>query len=194
MCIGAPAGGINTAVRTAGRLCLRRGHVPLGIRNGFSGLVADEISPLTRSELTHIHVQGGSFLGVNRAHPRPLKLSDIPLPGITDFVDLGLIAFQMQKHGIDSLLIIGGFEAFTAALTLSRARSTFPAFCIPIVTLPATVSNNVPGTEYSIGCDTAVNTIVDLCDRIKQSASATRNRVFVVEVQGGNCGYLRAKH
>lgn len=53
----------------------------------------------------------------------------------------------------------------------------FPAFCIPIVALPATVSNNVPGTEYSIGSDTALNTIVELCDRIKLSANASRNRV-----------------
>jgi 6-phosphofructokinase len=151
------------------------------------------ILALTWPELADIQVKGGSFLGMNREHPRPLAESNLPLHGITDFVDLGTIAFQMQKHKIESLLIIGGFEAFTATLTLARARSTFPAFCIPIVTLPATVSNNVPGTEYSIGSDTALNTIVELCDRIKQSANATRNRVFVVEVQGGNCGYVPIK-
>jgi 6-phosphofructokinase 1 len=96
----------------------------------------------------------------------------------------------MQKHNIQSLLIIGGFEAFTALLALSRARKMYPAFCIPMVTLPATVSNNVPGTEYSLGSDTALNCIVQACDTIKLSANASRSRVFIVEVQGGKCGYL----
>ena len=59
-----------------------------------------------------------------------------------------------------------------------------------MVHLPATISNNVPMTEFSLGSDTSLNALVDACDAIKQSASASRNRVFVVEVQGGKCGYL----
>jgi 6-phosphofructokinase 1 len=60
-----------------------------------------------------------------------------------------------------------------------------------MVHLPATVSNNVPGTDFSIGSDTALNAIIEACDRIKLSANASRKRVFVVEVQGGSCGYVR---
>lgn len=75
---------------------------------------------------------------------------------------------------------------------MAHARAVYPAFCIPMVHLPATVSNNVPGTDFSIGSDTALNAITEACDRIKLSANASRKRVFVVEVQGGNCGYLAA--
>lgn len=60
-----------------------------------------------------------------------------------------------------------------------------------MVHLPATVSNNVPGTDFSIGSDTALNAIIEACDRIKLSANASRKRVFVVEVQGGSCGYVQ---
>jgi 6-phosphofructokinase 1 len=87
-------------------------------------------------------------------------------------------------------MIIGGFEAYTSLITLTKAREFYPGLCIPMILLPATVSNNVPGTDFSLGCDTALNCIVDACDTIKQSASSNRKRVFVVEVQGGNCGYL----
>ena len=59
-----------------------------------------------------------------------------------------------------------------------------------MVCVPATISNNVPVTEFSLGCDTSLNALVDACDAIKQSASASRNRVFVVETQGGKCGYI----
>ncbi|KAJ3227672.1 6-phosphofructokinase, alpha subunit [Clydaea vesicula] len=185
--IGAPAGGMNAAIRVAARLCLNRGNLPIGIRNGFSGLIKDEVAPLSWDEVSGTQVMGGTILGTNRDHPKPLD-NNMVLTGVSDFVDIGLIAFQLQKHKIDALLIIGGFEAFTSTLTLCRGRKAYPAFCIPIVTLPATVSNNVPGTDYSIGSDTALNAIVDSCDRIKLSANASRNRVFVVEVQGGNCG------
>ncbi|TPX64845.1 6-phosphofructokinase [Spizellomyces sp. 'palustris'] len=188
---GAPAGGMNAATRTAARLCLNRGHIPIGIRNGFSGLIRDEVAPLKWNETVGWQVRGGSELGTNRDHPQPLPGGPKIAPkGDGEFVDLGLIAYHMQKHDIQALLIVGGFEAYTAQLTLTHARSVFPAFCIPMIQLPATVSNNVPGTDYSIGSDTALNAIVEACDRIKLSANASRKRVFVVEVQGGNCGYL----
>lgn len=61
---------------------------------------------------------------------------------------------------------------------------------IPIVVIPSTISNNVPGTELSIGCDTALNEITEICDRIRLSAQGTKRRVFIVEVMGGHCGYL----
>jgi 6-phosphofructokinase len=188
MNIGAPAGGMNAAVRVATRLCLNRGHVPLGIRNGFSGLVQDEVAPLTWQDVTKWQSKGGSELGTNRDHPAKAEEDGIRSKSINQFIDLGQIAFHMQKHNIQALLIVGGYEGYTSMLTLTKARKTYPAFCIPMVHLPATVSNNVPGTEYSVGSDTALNVIVEACDRIKLSANASRKRVFVVEVQGGNCG------
>ncbi|KAL2918906.1 6-phosphofructokinase, alpha subunit [Polyrhizophydium stewartii] len=189
---GAPAGGMNAATRIAARLCLNRGHTPLAIRNGFSGLVNDEVRPIQWQELFGWQVRGGSELGTNRNHPHPMPNSSIKISpkGVENFIDLGQIAFHLQKHNIEALLVIGGFEAYTAQAILTEARGMYPAFAIPMVHLPATVSNNVPGTDYSIGCDTALNVIVDSCDRLKQSANASRKRVFVVEVQGGTCGFL----
>ena len=73
---------------------------------------------------------------------------------------------------------------------MSEARDAYPAFCIPMVVLPATISNNVPGTDFSLGADTAVNEITEICDRIRQSAAGTKRRVFIVETMGGYCGYL----
>ncbi|KAJ1564548.1 6-phosphofructokinase, alpha subunit [Nowakowskiella sp. JEL0078] len=188
---GAPAGGMNAATRMAVRLCLNRGHVAVGIWNGFSGLIKDDVRPLDWQEVESWQTKGGSELGTNRDHPLPLSNDERKYaPKGSNFVECGVIAYHMQKHNIQALMIIGGFEAYTSLLALCRARSVFPAFCIPMVHLPATVSNNVPGTDFSLGSDTALNAIVEACDRIKLSANASRKRVFVVEVQGGNCGYL----
>ncbi|KDN45655.1 hypothetical protein RSAG8_04739, partial [Rhizoctonia solani AG-8 WAC10335] len=97
---------------------------------------------------------------------------------------------KLQEHRFDAIFMIGGFEAFSALLILEKGRADYPAFNIPMVHLPATISNNVPLTEFSLGSDTSLNPLVDACDSIKQSAQANRNRVFVVETQGGQCGYL----
>ncbi|GME90342.1 unnamed protein product [[Candida] boidinii] len=101
-----------------------------------------------------------------------------------------MISYYFNKYKFDGLILVGGFEAFISLYQLDNARVNYPAFRIPMVLIPATISNNVPGTEYSLGSDTCLNSLVDYCDSIKQSAAATRNRCFVVEVQGGNCGYI----
>ncbi|KZS92415.1 6-phosphofructokinase [Sistotremastrum niveocremeum HHB9708] len=173
--MGAPAGGMNAATRAAVRYCLRKGHTPLAIHNGFKGLLDDHITELSWLSVDGWMARGGSELGTNRALPD---------------IDLGGVAAKFQKHQFDAFFMIGGFEAFTSLLTLEAARQHYPSFHIPLVHLPATISNNVPVTDYSLGCDTSLNALVDACDAIKQSASASRNRVFVVETQGGKCGYI----
>ena len=100
------------------------------------------------------------------------------------------IVNRIKEFGIQGLLIIGGFEAFHSALQMAKARKDFKELNIPVCVIPATISNNVPGTEFSLGADTAVNEITEICDRIRQSAQGTKQRVFVVEVMGGYCGYL----
>uniref|UniRef100_A0A8C2Q890 Phosphofructokinase, platelet b n=1 Tax=Cyprinus carpio TaxID=7962 RepID=A0A8C2Q890_CYPCA len=100
------------------------------------------------------------------------------------------IAEQMRIHNINALLVIGGFEAYLGLLELQAARSKHAELCVPMVMVPATVSNNIPGSDLSIGADTALNAITDTCDRIKQSASGTKRRVFIIETMGGYCGYL----
>ncbi|TDL25467.1 6-phosphofructokinase [Rickenella mellea] len=173
--MGAPAGGMNAATRAAARYCLRRGHKPLAIHNGFRGLLEDNLETLTWLRVDGWMARGGSELGTNRALPD---------------IDLGAVAAQFQKHHFDAFFLIGGFEAFRALQIMEKAREHYPAFHIPMVHLPATISNNVPLTEFSLGSDTSLNALVDACDAIKQSASASRNRVFVVETQGGKCGYI----
>ncbi|KAI8362745.1 6-phosphofructokinase [Choanephora cucurbitarum] len=175
--VGAPAGGMNAATRTAVRYCLNRGHTPIAIHNGFAGLsrgVTDILSWLSVDGWTAL---GGSELGTNRA-----------VPG--EDIDMGMIAYQMQKQNIQGLLIVGGFEAFVALQRLEEAREKYPSLRVPITLIPATISNNVPGTDYSLGSDTSLNAIVNSCDAIVQSAQSSRRRVFMVEVMGGRSGYL----
>ncbi|GLB40212.1 putative catalyzes the phosphorylation of D-fructose 6-phosphate to fructose 1,6-bisphosphate by ATP, the first committing step of glycolysis [Lyophyllum shimeji] len=175
MHIGAPAGGMNAATRAAVRYCLRQGHTPLAVQNGFRGLLDDNVIELSWLGVDTWMVRGGSELGTNRTLPS---------------VDLGAVAAKFQQFNFQALMMIGGFEAFSALLILEEGRKNYPAFHIPMVHLPATISNNVPMTEFSLGSDTSLNALVDACDAIKQSASASRNRVFVVETQGGKCGYI----
>ena len=175
--VGAPAGGMNAATRTAVRYALNRGHTPFAILNGFPGLARGSIEELSWIGVDGWTSRGGSELGTNRA-----------VPG--ESVDIGMIAYQLQKFNIQSLLVVGGFEAFSSVINLEAARKLYPSLCIPIALVPATVSNNVPGTDFSLGSDTALNAIVDSCDAIVQSARSSRRRVFVVEVQGGRSGYL----
>ncbi|KAL8883925.1 MAG: hypothetical protein Q9192_006967 [Flavoplaca navasiana] len=180
--VGAPAGGMNASTRAAVAYCLTRGHTPVALHNGFPGLCRhhDDQPQGSVREMSWLDVQGwvsrgGSEIGCNRALP-----SD----------DMPKTAWCFEKYKIDALFIVGGFEAFTAVSELRKARTEYPAFRIPIALLPATISNNVPGTEYSIGSDTCLNALVDYCDAIKQSASASRRRCFVVETQGGKSGYI----
>ena len=99
------------------------------------------------------------------------------------------IARSIEQHGIQGLLIIGGWAGYEAAFQMLKSRENYPAFNIPIVCLPATINNNLPGSELSIGADTALNNIVEAVDKIKDSAVALK-RCFVVEVMGRYCGYL----
>ncbi|KAI5787266.1 phosphofructokinase-domain-containing protein [Geopyxis carbonaria] len=174
--VGAPAGGINAATRGAAMYCLARGHRPFAIHNGFPGLVRhDSVRELRWLDVDSWAIRGGSEIGTNRTLP-----SD----------DMGMVAWYFQKYKFDGLMIIGGFEAYHALTELYEARKSYPSFRIPMVCLPATISNNVPGTEFSLGSDTCLNSLIDYCDAIKQSASASRRRVFVVECQGGRSGYV----
>ncbi|KAK2463408.1 hypothetical protein APHAL10511_004494 [Amanita phalloides] len=177
MHVGAPSGGMNAATRAAVRYCLRQGHTPIAIHNGFRGLLDDHVNAMTWLGVDRWAVRGGSELGTNRVLPS---------------ADLGMVATKFQEYNLHGLMMIGGFEAFSALSILEEARKHYPAFHIPLVHLPATLSNNVPMTDYSLGSDTSLNALTDACDAIKQSASASRNRVFVVETQGGKCGYIAA--
>lgn len=172
---GAPSPGMNTAVRAAVRVALDKGHIVLGIHNGFPGLIEGDIDELNWMSVNGWAPMGGSELGTNRHIPSGS--------------DLYAIARSIENHSIEGLLIIGGWSGYESAYQLLMERPNFPAFEIPIVLLPATINNNLPGSELSVGADTALNNIVEAVDKIKQSAVALR-RCFVVEVMGRSCGYL----
>jgi 6-phosphofructokinase 1 len=172
---GAPAPGMNTASRSAIRLGLDQGHIMLGVRNGFEGLAKGEVEEMSWMSVSGWASLGGSQLGTSRVIPAGS--------------DLYAIARTIENNHIQALLVIGGWNGYEAVHTMLTSRPNFPAFNIPVICLPASINNNLPGSEFSIGADTALNSIVEAVDKIKQSAVATR-RVFVVEVMGHWCGYL----
>jgi 6-phosphofructokinase 1 len=172
---GGPAPGMNAAVRAAVRLGLDRGYTVVAITNGFRGLRDGDIRELGWMDVSGWASNGGAEIGTNRYVP--------------DGAAIAQIAEQVAAHRIDGLLMAGGWTGYRAAHELHRHRQEYAALDIPIVCMPMTINNDVPGTELSIGSDTALNSIVADVDKIRQSAVATR-RVFVVEVMGHDCGYL----
>ncbi|XP_054039199.1 ATP-dependent 6-phosphofructokinase, muscle type [Rissa tridactyla] len=173
--VGAPAAGMNAAVRSTVRIGLIHGHRMLAVHDGFEGLAFGQVEEISWERVGGWTGLGGSKLGTKRTLPKKY------------FEE---ISANISNFGIHGLIIIGGFEAFTGSLELIEGRAKFEELCIPLCVIPATVSNNVPGSDFSIGADTALNTITTTCDRIKQSAAGTKRRVFIIETMGGFCGYL----
>ena len=170
-----PAPGMNAAVRAAVRLAVDRGHIPVGVFRGMRGLITDNLQELEWMSVNGWAPTGGSELGTSRK---------VPSGG-----DFYAIAKTLEKHQIDAILMVGGWAGYQSMLRLYEERANFPAFNIPIICVPATINNNLPGTELCIGADTALNSIMEVVDKIKQSAVAS-NRCFIVEVMGRYCGYL----
>ena len=170
--VGAPAPGMNAAVRAAARLGLIAGHVVLGAVDGLKGAARGDVRAVGWDEVSSIAAIGGTILGTDRWVPDSASRKEA--------------LFQsLRAHQVTGVLLIGGFEALIAGKHLAELG-------LPVGMVPATISNNVPGTERSVGCDTAVNVICEAADRLKQSAIGSRDRVFCVEVMGRRCGYLAA--
>jgi len=172
---GGLAPGMNNAVRAAVRLGLDRGYTVLAVKNGFRGLRDGQVQELGWMDVSGWVSDGGAEIGTNRYIPSGAAIEQI--------------AKQVTAHRIDGLIVAGGRVGYQSAYVLHKARDAYSALDIPIACMPMTINNDVPGTELSIGSDTALNSIVADVDKIRQSAVATR-RVFVVEVMGRDCGYL----
>jgi len=172
---GGPAPGMNTAVRAAVRLGLNRGYSVLAVQNGFLGLQKGDIREMDWMSVSGFASRGGADIGTNRYLP--------------DGPAVAQIAKQLEAHHIDGVLMAGGWAGYQAAHLLHTHRRRYPSLDIPIVCMPMTINNDLPGTELTIGSDTALNSIISDVDKIRQSAVASR-RVFVVEVMGHDCGYL----
>lgn len=172
---GGLAPGMNTAARAAVRLGIARGWSMLGVEGSWAGLADNQVRELEWSDVEGWAFQGGAELGTRR-----------PVPTVEQFYALGR---AIEKNEIDALLVIGGLNAYLSVHSMLSERGRYPAFRIPIMLVPASIDNNLPGSELSIGADTAVNNAMWALDRIKESAAASR-RCFVAEVMGRRCGYL----
>ncbi|MCP4218860.1 MAG: 6-phosphofructokinase [bacterium] len=170
---GAPAPGMNAAVRAAARFAIARGFEMWGAKRGFEGLMEGDFQPLDWTDVNGWASEGGAELETSRKIPENTK-------------DFSKIEKHLEDNRIRGLLVIGGWSGYKGSWNIYRK---YKKFQIPIICLPASINNNLPGTELCVGPDTALNNIVDALDKIKQSAVATR-RCFVVEVMGRYCGYL----
>lgn len=172
---GGLAPGMNAAVRAAVRFGRSRGHTMLGVRGSFQGLIDGRISELTWGDVDGWVGAGGAELGTTRV-----------VPSVEQYY---AVSRALETNGIDALLVVGGHRAYEAADQMLQERDRYPGFRIPVICLPTSIDNNLPGWELAIGADTALNEITSAADRLKQSAMASR-RAFVVEVMGRYCGYL----
>ena len=140
---GAPAPGLNMAVRASVRLLVDQGHTVLGIRRGMKGLVEGDIAELKWMDVSGWSSTGGAYLGTNRK--------------VLSGHDLYAVARHLEHFQVQGLLIIGGLAAYETAETIRAQESHYPSFAIPVICIPATIDNNLPGSDFSIGADTALN-------------------------------------
>jgi 6-phosphofructokinase 1 len=172
---GSPAPGMNTAARVAVRVGMDRGHRMLGVRGGFRGLRRGAVQELEWMSVSGWVSRPGAELGTDRLVPEP--------------DDVTGVAEQLAAHEVDGLLVIGGWTGYASAHRLAEHAEDHRALAIPIVCIPASINNDLPATDLSIGSDSALNSIVSDVDKIKDSAVAAL-RCFIVEVMGHDCGYL----
>ena len=167
---GGDAPGMNPAIRSVARTALQHGCRVLGINNGYDGIFDGDAEELGPHILSGMIDRGGTVLQSSRC-----KRMYTP-----EGVDAARA--KLQELGIQGLVVIGGDGSLTGALELSRRN-------IPVVGIPASIDNDMTGTEMSIGVDTAANTIMQMLDRIRDTARSHR-RCFLIEVMGRNSGYL----
>ncbi len=168
---GGDSPGMNAAVRAVVRTGLYHGLEVFGIYRGYSGMIEDDIQPMTSRSVANIIQRGGTILKTARS-----KEFMTPAGRKTAYKNL-------KKHGIDGLVIIGGDGSFRGAQIFSKE------FNIPCIGLPGTIDKDIAGTDFTIGFDTAVNTAIEAIDKIRDTADA-HDRLFVVEVMGRDAGYI----
>ncbi len=165
---------MNAAIRSAALFALSRGYEALGVRAGYEGLLDGDFRSLAPADLSGIIREGGTVLGTARSKTFREREGRDRARAI------------LRKENVDALIVIGGNGSLAGAHALATEDPSLPT---RIVGLPASIDNDVALTGYSIGVDTAVNTIVEACDRIADTASA-HDRAFIVEVMGRDSGYL----
>ena len=168
---GGDAPGMNAAIRAVTRSAIYNGLKVFGIYRGYKGLVTDEIVEFKSQNVSNIIQMGGTILKTARC--KEFKTAE----GRAQAYE------NMKKHGIDALVVIGGDGSLTGARILAQE------FDIPCIGLPGTIDNDLYGTDTTIGYDTALNTILDAVDKIRDTATS-HERLFFVEVMGRVAGFL----
>jgi 6-phosphofructokinase 1 len=168
---GGDAPGMNAAVRAVTRAAIYNGLEVYGIMRGYEGMIQGEIKRLEAQDVSGIIQKGGTILKTARS-------AKFRTPeGRKEAYE------QLSKHEIDAVVVIGGDGSFTGASIMSQE------FNIPCIGIPGTIDNDLFGTDYTIGYDTALNTVVEAVDKIRDTASS-HNRIFFVEVMGREAGFV----
>ncbi len=168
---GGDAPGMNAAIRAVVRASIYHGIEAIGIRNGYKGMIAGDFIPLKSVDVGNIIQRGGTILGTARSKE------------FTTEEGRNKAYNQLQKAEIDACVVIGGDGSFAGANIFCQEYN------IPFVGLPGTIDNDLFGTDFTIGYDTALNTVVEAVDRIRDTASA-HGRLFFIEVMGRGAGFI----
>lgn len=167
---GGDAPGMNAAVRGVVRTALSLGIEVYGIYDGYQGLVENRIVKLDRSSVSDVINRGGTFLGSAR------------FPEFKDVAVREKGIENLKEHGIEALVVIGGDGSYMGAKKLTEMG-------YPCIGLPGTIDNDIAGTDYTIGYLTALNTVIDSIDRLRDTSSS-HQRISIVEIMGRHCGDL----
>ncbi len=170
---GGDCPGLNAVIRAVVRRAANEGAHVLGIRNGWRGLIEDDIEPLTRDNVIGILPRGGTILGTSRINP------------LGDPAHVADIRRNWEQYGLHALIVVGGDGS------LRTARDMWQQHGFQIVGVPKTIDNDVGGTDFTFGFDTAVNIVADAVDRLHSTAES-HHRVMVVEVMGRHTGWIAA--
>jgi len=168
---GGDAPGMNANIRAIVRTAMARGVGVVGIRNGFAGLIEEDVVEMDSASVGGIVNRGGTILGTARC---------------AEFMEpegRAKAAETLRKHAIEGLIVCGGDGSFRGAHALWKEHG------IPVIGTPGTIDNDLAGTDFTIGFDTAVNTALEAIDRIRDTAESHR-RIFVVEVMGRHAGFI----
>jgi len=165
---GGDAPGMNAAIRAVVRKAIYHGLEVVGVRRGYQGLINGEIEPMDLGSVADIIHRGGTILHTARSDE--FRTKEGQEKGVA----------SLQQHGVDALVVIGGDGSFRGAKILSDMG-------VPTIGIPGTIDNDIPCTDYTIGFDTAVNTVIDAIDKIRDTATS-HERTYVVEVMGRDAG------
>lgn len=168
---GGDSPGMNTALRAVVRTCAYKNIDCVGVSRGYQGLINDDIKTLKTRSVRGIINRGGTMLYSARSDEFKTKEGREK-------------AFSnIKKHGIDGLVVIGGDGSFTGGLIFQKE------FGIPVIGIPGTIDNDLYGTSHTLGYDTALNTVMDAIDKIRDTA-ISHDRLFFVEVMGRDAGHI----